>query len=92
VAGSDLPRDSESRRRWRADVPNCRLQTLERALCGRQRVGDIPDWQIPGAYHRFVATGDARQMGDVLHHNPLDLLTMAQLVVAILTGCGPVIE
>lgn len=79
----------ESRRRWKADVPNCRLQTLERLLCGRRRVGDIPGGEIPEAYHRFVATGDARQVADIMHHNLLDLLTMAQLVTALLTGAGP---
>ncbi|MFW6133469.1 MAG: ribonuclease H-like domain-containing protein [Planctomycetota bacterium] len=76
------------RRRWRRDVPNCRLQTLEAVLCGRHRRGDIPDAAIPEAYHDFVATGDARRMGDILHHNLLDLLTMAQLVSALLTGCA----
>ena len=97
VHGIELPRRrtphldllDESRRRWRGEVPNCRLQTLEQYLCRRRRIGDIPGSEIPEAYHRFVAGGDARQMADILHHNLLDLLTMAQLVVAILTGCGP---
>ena len=82
----------ESRRRWRAELPNCRLQTLERFLCRRRRVADIPSAEIPEAYHRFVATGDASQVRDILHHNLLDLLTMAQLVVAVLTGAGPITD
>ena len=98
--GIELPRRrtphldllDESRKRWRRELPNCRLQTLERHLCHRRRVGDIPGAAIPDAYHRFVASGDARQMADILHHNLLDLLTMAQLVTAILTGTGPVGE
>lgn len=76
----------ESRKRWRKRLPNCRLQTLERVLCNRRRVGDIPGWAIPDAYHQFVATGDARQLRDIVHHNMLDLLTMAELLTAILTG------
>jgi len=82
----------ESRRRWKSDVPNCKLQTLERLLCGRRRAGDIPGADIPDAYHRFVATGDARQVADIMHHNLLDLLTMAQLVTAVLTGAAPLVE
>ena len=76
----------ESRRRWRGSVPNCRLQTLEQYLCKRRRVGDIPGSAIPDAYHRFVAEGDATQIKTILHHNLLDLLTMSQLLYAVLTG------
>ncbi len=82
----------ESRRRWRKQLPNCKLQTLEHYLCGRRRVGDIPGAAIPDAYHGFVASGDARQLRDILHHNRLDLLTMAQLIVLLLTGCDPTHE
>ncbi len=77
----------EARRLWRGHLPNCRLQTLERHFCNRVRAGDIPGSAIPDAYHNFVATADARQMRDILHHNLLDLLTMAQLICAMLTGC-----
>jgi uncharacterized protein YprB with RNaseH-like and TPR domain len=82
----------EARRRWRKSLPNCRLQTLERNLCHRLRQGDIPGWAIPDAYHRFVSDGDARRLADILHHNLLDLLTMAQLVCAVLTGATPAME
>ena len=79
----------ESRKRWRGKLPNCRLQTLERYFCRRVRMGDIPGSAIPDAYHRFVQSGDARQMGDILHHNLLDLLTMAQVLCLVLTGADP---
>jgi uncharacterized protein YprB with RNaseH-like and TPR domain len=82
----------ESRRRWKGQLRSFRLQALERHFCRRLRVGDIPGAAIPGAYHDFVRTGDARLMRDILHHNLLDLLTMAQLVTILLTGCDPVVE
>ena len=82
----------ESRRRWRGRLPNCRLQTLEQYLCGRRRAGDIAGSDIPDAYHQFVRTADARRLKDILHHNLLDLLTMADLLSAILTSCDPVVE
>lgn len=75
-----------SRRRWKHELPNCKLQTLERHICGRARHGDIPGSQIPDAYHQYVQTADARAVRDILHHNLLDLLTMAQLVTALLTS------
>jgi hypothetical protein len=87
-----------ARRRWRRGLPNCRLQTLEELICGRRRSGDIPGCDIPAAYHEFVR---ARQGADpvrrarslrciqtILHHNALDLVTMAELVVHVLTAAG----
>jgi len=79
----------ESRRRWKGELPRFNLQSLERHFCGRHRVGDIPGAAIPAAYHDFVSTGDARRLREILHHNLLDMLTMAQLVVILLTGCDP---
>jgi uncharacterized protein YprB with RNaseH-like and TPR domain len=76
----------EARRLWKGRLPNCRLQTLERHLCRRSRLGDIPGCAIPDAYHRFVSTGDARVLRDILHHNMLDLLTMVQLLCMALSG------
>ncbi len=82
----------EARRRWRKCLPDCRLQTIEQYLCRRHRVGDIPGWQIPDAYHGWVADGDAAPLKAILHHNLLDLLTMSQMLTALLTGRGPDVE
>jgi uncharacterized protein YprB with RNaseH-like and TPR domain len=79
-----------ARRLFRGMFRDCKLQTLEQHFCCRRRVGDIPGWAIPDAYHQFVAGGDARQVRDIIHHNMLDLLTMAELVCAVLTGSEPV--
>jgi uncharacterized protein YprB with RNaseH-like and TPR domain len=67
-------------------TPNHRLQTLETHLCGRKRIGDIPGAEIPGAYHEFVRTQDAKDMANIIHHNRLDLVTMLQLVTVFLSG------
>ncbi len=69
------------RRRWRSRLPNCRLQTLERYLCHRHRVDDLPGSEIPQAYHQYVRTGRAGQMRQILHHNALDLVTLLQLAL-----------
>lgn len=87
VAGLTLPEPAahldllhESRRRWGATLPNCKLQTLETRICGRRRFGDIPGQAIPDAYHRYVHSGRATEMAEVLKHNLLDLLTLADLM------------
>ncbi len=68
-----------ARRRWRNELPNCKLQTLERYICGRHRTGDIPGRDIPAAYHDYVRTGDTTDVRAILHHNALDLVTLLQL-------------
>jgi len=69
-----------ARSRFRGRWENCRLQTLERHLCGRARVGDIPGAEIPDAWHQFVHSGDAGRMMAVMEHNRLDLITMLEVL------------
>ncbi len=70
----------ECRRIWKSDLPDCKLQTLETYICGQPRHGDIPGAQIPDAYHAYVRTDNAWQIVEVLKHNLLDLVTMADLM------------
>ncbi len=73
-----------ARRRWKGQLPNCKLQTLERYICGRHRNGDIPGRKIPMAYHQYVRDKDTRQVQSILHHNAMDLVTLLQLTVTFL--------
>ena len=68
-------------------MPNCRLQTLEQLVCGRVREGDIPGSQIPATYHHFVRSGQTTEMGSVLLHNAIDLVTLLDLALRL--ACGP---
>ena len=68
--------------RWRLDArmdASCRLVSLERDLFGVERVGDVPGWEIPARYFAFLRGGDASLLEPVLHHNRLDLLSLAGL-------------
>ncbi|MFH1567039.1 MAG: ribonuclease H-like domain-containing protein [Gemmatimonadota bacterium] len=73
----------ECRRVWREVLPDCRLQTLELHVCRRLRRGDIPSAEIPRAYHQYVRTADAGEMVEVLKHNMLDLVTLADLMTRL---------
>lgn len=68
------------RRVWKKVLPDCKLQTLESRVCGRERRGDIPGCEIPEAYHAFVRTSDATEIAEILKHNALDLVTLADLM------------
>jgi uncharacterized protein YprB with RNaseH-like and TPR domain len=77
-----------ARRCWKNRLPNCRLKTLERYVCGRHRADDIPGSQIPEAYHQYVRTGDTTQLRCILDHNALDLVTLLDLAMRIAgEGC-----
>ncbi len=75
-----------ARRRWRLELPDCRLTTLELRVCRRRRTGDVPGDQIPGLYHDYVRNGDPWRLVPVFHHNLLDVTTMADVLHAL---CAP---
>jgi uncharacterized protein len=81
-----------ARRLWRArgewegsSEASCTLGTLEKLLAGVHRVGDVPGFEIPSRYFRFVRDGDARPLEAVLEHNRLDLVSLALVMAHALT-------
>lgn len=68
-----------ARRRWRQQLPDCKLQTLEGYLCRRLRRADVPGREIPQRYHQYVRERQAHLLAGILSHNALDLVTLAQL-------------
>ncbi len=78
--GAHLDLLPHARRAYRGRVPNCRLVTLEWLVCERRRFGDVPGREIPELFHRFARDGDPTAMTAVLHHNALDLVTLAELL------------
>ena len=68
-----------ARRLWREGEVECRLTNLERTICGHEREGDVPGFEIPSRYFHFVRSGDARPLEAVLEHNRLDILSLAML-------------
>ena len=67
-----------ARRMWRDDV-ECRLTYLEQTLCGHEREGDVPGFEIPSRYFQYVRSGDPRPLAAVLEHNRLDIVSLAML-------------
>jgi uncharacterized protein YprB with RNaseH-like and TPR domain len=69
-----------ARRAYRQTTPDCRLVTLEWAICHRRRLGDVAGRDIPNLLHRFARDGDPSAVVPVMHHNALDLVTLAELL------------
>jgi hypothetical protein len=59
------------------DDSGCRLSTLERTLFDVNRVGDVPGFEIPERFFRFLRSGDPRPLEPVLEHNRIDLVSLA---------------
>ncbi|NNF06357.1 MAG: ribonuclease H-like domain-containing protein [Candidatus Eisenbacteria bacterium] len=72
-----------SRRRWKHDLPNCRLGTLERFILGLKRPPDTPGSQVPAHYHEFVKKGEVSNILSILRHNAQDLKSLALLMGAL---------
>jgi len=70
-----------ARRLWKQRLESCRLQSLEVALLGLRRSGDIPGDEIPQVYFDWVRRRDARQMARVFEHNRQDIVSLAVLSV-----------
>jgi uncharacterized protein len=68
-----------ARRLWKLRLESCRLQSLEWALLGMRRSGDVPGEEIPRIYFDYVRRRDARAIARVLDHNRLDVLSLAAL-------------
>jgi len=73
------------------DDGGCSLSTLERAVLGVHRDGDVPGFEIPARYFHFLRTGDAGAIDGVLEHNRQDLVSLAVILshASWLAGEGP---
>jgi uncharacterized protein YprB with RNaseH-like and TPR domain len=70
-----------ARRRWRGELPDCRLETLEREVLARTRLGDVPSSDVPDLFHHFIRTRNAAPLKPVLEHNRLDLISSTELLM-----------
>jgi uncharacterized protein len=70
-----------ARRLWKLRLESCKLKTLESAILGIERHGDVDGADIPGIYFDYLRTGNARGLQPVFYHNALDIITLAALTV-----------
>lgn len=75
------------------DDSSCSLGVLEKQIAGLHRVGDVPGYEIPSRFFKFVRSGDARPLEAVLEHNRLDLISLAAVLARAITliTAGPAV-
>jgi len=65
---------------WRHRLPDARLASVERAVCGVQRAHDLPGGLIPARYLDYLRSGHGGLLRVVLEHNRQDIVSMALLL------------
>ena len=69
-----------ARRVWKLRLRKCSLSSLEEAVLGLRREGDLPGAQVPERYFSFLRTRDASLLEDILRHNAQDVVSMAHIL------------
>lgn len=73
-----------SRRLWRERLVSCTLGDVEQGALGMRRGGDdVPGHLIPELYFSFLRSGDATPLRGVMHHNELDICSLAALLIHV---------
>jgi tetratricopeptide (TPR) repeat protein len=72
-----------ARRLWKLRVESCRLMQLEQQILGFQREGDLPGELIPYVYFEYLRSREAQRIIPILHHNAIDILTLACLTAIV---------
>lgn len=72
-----------ARRLWKLRFDSCRLVELENQILGVEREGDLPGEMIPYVYFDYLRTKEAFRVVPILHHNAIDILTLACLCAIV---------
>ncbi|BDZ68384.1 ribonuclease H-like domain-containing protein [Methanobacterium ferruginis] len=69
-----------SRRQWKDQLPNCKLQTLEKYLFDLERYDDVPSSLVPDFYLTYLKTGNIGPLVPIIEHNREDVVTLAKIL------------
>src|SRR5512133_234620 len=72
-----------ARRLWKLRLDSCRLVDLENQILGVERDGDLPGELIPYCYFDYLRTRQAFKIVPILHHNAIDILSLACLTAVV---------
>ena len=73
-----------ARRLWKQRLESCRLVDLEYEILGVERQGDLPGELIPYYYFEYLKTRQAFRLVPLLHHNVIDIVSLACLTAVVL--------
>lgn len=68
-----------SRRAWGAQLPDCRLDTLESQLLKLRRADDVPSALVPQFYQTYLESENVGPLAAIVAHNRQDLVSLASI-------------
>ena len=69
-----------TRRIFRNQLSDCRLETVESAVPSLERGEDVPGALVPYYYHNYLRTGKLSILKPVVEHNKIDVANLAYLL------------
>ncbi|MCL2834275.1 MAG: ribonuclease H-like domain-containing protein [Treponema sp.] len=72
-----------SRRLWKHILPDCSQATIETAILGLDRSGDIPGALAPDIWFDFLKTGVTKNLTGVCDHNIRDITGLASILLLL---------
>ena len=61
-------------------LPNCKLQTIEKELFNIEREGDVPGQYIPGYYDAYLQKDNIGPVVPIIEHNAQDIISLASFL------------
>ena len=65
---------------WKDELPNCRLQTIEKNFFGIERENDVPGQYIPGYYNTYLSQNNIGPIVPIIEHNRQDIVSLASFL------------
>jgi uncharacterized protein len=72
-----------ARQLWKHRVGGARLALIEQALCGVERVDDLPGYLIPDRYFNYLRTRRGSLLQQIVAHNRQDIVSLAGLLAVL---------
>jgi uncharacterized protein YprB with RNaseH-like and TPR domain len=69
-----------ARRYFKNSLPDCRLETVERHVLGRERPFDVPSALVPDFYNTYLEERNIGPLVAIIEHNKQDLISLAALL------------
>ena len=70
-----------ARNLWKDQIPNFKLQTIEKELFGIERVDDVPGQYIPDYYKTYLSKNNIGPMIPIIEHNRQDIVSLASFLM-----------